>query len=587
MALRSPLCVVLAHVDHGKTSILDSIRGTAIAEGEAGGITQAIGASIIPLSSIQNTCGKLLEALKIKFTLPGLLFIDTPGHAGFVSLRKRGGNLADIAILVIDILDGAKPQTVESIEILKHYKTPFVIAANKVDLIQGWRPAKGRPILKTIDAQSEQTRALLDKKLYEVVGKMAELGFDSERFDRVDDFTKRIAIIPTSAMTGEGIPELLMVVAGLAQKFLEKQLVVESEGYAKGTILEVKPVKGLGLCMDVILYDGMLKRGDTIVVGTTGEALISKVKGLFEPQPLAEMRDKKAKFGRIEKINAATGVRISAVGLENVFSGMPLRSCSPAESHIVAEDIKKEVEEVLLETGEEGIVIKADTLGSLEALEFLLREKNIPIKKASIGTISKKDLMDAEANIIKNPLWGVVLGFNVELEQGINENGANVLTNNVIYKLLEDFEQWQKDKKREAEEKALSGLARPCKFQILKGYVFRQNNPAVVGILVLAGTLQVGTPVMKEDGDGCTSIKAIQVEQENVEKVEAGKQAAASMEGVTVGRQIHEGDILFSAVPEQDFKQLKGLKGNLSEEEKTILREIAEIRRKKNPLWGV
>src|SRR3989339_900679 len=190
MTIRSPLCVVLAHVDHGKTSILDKIRGSTIAKGEAGGITQAIGASIIPLETIKELCGKLLERLNMEFTIPGLLFIDTPGHASFTSLRKRGGNLADIAVLVIDILDGVKPQTVESIEILKHYKTPFVIAANKVDLIQGWRPAKGQSILKTIDAQSDQTKALLDKKLYEVVGKMAELGFDSERFDRVDDFTK-------------------------------------------------------------------------------------------------------------------------------------------------------------------------------------------------------------------------------------------------------------------------------------------------------------------------------------------------------------------------------------------------------------
>ena len=237
MAIRSPLCVVLAHVDHGKTSILDKIRGSAITKGEAGGITQAIGASIIPLEIIKKICGKLLEALNMKFTIPGLLFIDTPGHASFTSLRKRGGNLADIAILVIDINEGLKPQTIESIEILKQYKTPFIIAANKIDLISGWQP-KDMPIITNIEQQGENIRKLLDKKIYELVGKLAERGFNSERFDRVDDFTKSIAIVPTSAKTGEGIPELLMVLTGLAQKFLEKCLNCDTQGPAKGTILE-------------------------------------------------------------------------------------------------------------------------------------------------------------------------------------------------------------------------------------------------------------------------------------------------------------------------------------------------------------
>ena len=219
--IRQPIVTVVGHVDHGKTSILDKIRGSAIQAGEAGGITQAIGASIIPLHTIQKITGELLEKMNMKFNIPGILFIDTPGHASFTSLRKRGGNLADIAILVVDITEGLKPQTIESIEILKQFKTPFIIAANKIDLISGWVTKEG-PLAASLNSQPDSVRNLVDTKLYNLVGKIAEHGFNADRFDRVDDFTKNIAIVPTSAKTGEGIPELLMIMSGLAQKFLEK-----------------------------------------------------------------------------------------------------------------------------------------------------------------------------------------------------------------------------------------------------------------------------------------------------------------------------------------------------------------------------
>ncbi len=584
MTIRSPLCVILAHVDHGKTSILDNIRGSAITKGEAGGITQAIGASIIPLDTIKKICGKLLETLKMNFTIPGLLFIDTPGHASFTSLRKRGGNLADIAILVIDINEGLKPQTLESIEILKNYKTPFIIAANKIDLIAGWN-SSDKSIVANIQEQGQTIQQLLDKKIYELVGKLSEMGFDSERFDRVDDFTKRIAIVPTSAKTGEGIPELLMILSALAQKFLETCLECNVDGDAKGTVLEVKEEKGLGKSMDVILYDGSLKRNDTIVIGTLTEPIVTKVKGLFEPMPLKEMRDKKSNFKAVKEVNAATGVKIAANDIDEVLSGMPIRSCSKEQVEKVKEEIKAEVEEVIIQTDKEGIVVKTDSLGSLEALDKLLKEKNIQIKKASIGNITKKDISDAEANYEKDPLKSVILGFNVTSDS--EPDNVKIISNNVIYKLIEDFEKWQVEERKKIEAKELDELVTPCKFQLMKGYVFRQNNPAVVGADVLAGTIKVGTPLMKEDGKDITEVKSMQAEQENIDKAERGKQVAVSMEGVTVGRQINEGETLYSSIPEDHFRKLKKLKKYLTEEEKAILKEVAQIKRKANPVWGV
>jgi len=581
---RSIICTTLGHVDHGKSSVLDKIRGTAIVKSEAGAITQAIGASIIPLDTIKKVCGSLLSSLKLKFSIPGLLFIDTPGHAAFTNLRKRGGNLADIAILVIDINEGIKPQTVESIDILKNYKTPFIIAANKIDLIAGWK-TKETALIEDINQQQEDVKLLLDKKLYELVGKLSELGFNSERYDRIENYATQIAIIPLSAKTGEGIPELLMVLTGLAQKYLENCLTCDVKGPAKGTILEVKEVKGLGKCLDVIIYDGTLKRNDTIVIGSLTEPIVTRIKALFEPVPLAEMRDKKSKFKSVNEVKAAIGVRISAQEIEDVIAGMPIMSCSSDKINETKEQLQKEIDEIVIETDKEGIVIKADTLGSLEALIKLLREKKIPIKKASIGNITKKDLADAEANYEEDPLKSVVLGFNVE-GQATKET-VRVLTNNVIYKLIEDFEKWQIDEKKRLEAKELEFLVTPCKLQIMKGYVFRQSNPAICGADILSGTLKVGTPLMKSDGKEITEARAMQKDKENIEKAERNQQVAVSMDGVTVGRQINEGDILYSAVPESDFRKLKELKKYLSKEEIVILKEIAQIKRKDNPVWGV
>lgn len=585
--LRQLIVTVMGNVDAGKTQLLDTIRNTSILESEPGKITQSIGCSIITIDAIKKICGSLLQKQKLEIKIPGFVMIDTPGHAAFTNLRKRGGNLADIAILVIDINEGIKIQTLECIDILKQYKTPFVIALNKIDLLPGWSSNSKINMLESIKSQNESVIILLEKKLYEAVGKLSELGFNSERFDRIEDYTKQIAIIPISAKTGEGLAELLMVMTGLSQKFLEESLKVNAEGNAKGAVLEVKEEKGLGTTIDVIIYDGTLKQNDTIVIGSLTEPVATKVKALFEPMPLAEMRDKKAKYKSVKKVSAATGVKIAAPELDKVVAGMPLRSCNPSEIEKVKEEIKKEVEEVIIETDKNGIVIKADSLGSLEALVKILREKGIEIKKASIGNITKKDISDAESSYEKDPLQSAVLGFNVELSQDVKTGSVKVLSHNIIYKLIEDFEKWREDAKKALEAKETENLYKPCKIQIMKGYVFRQNNPAIVGVEIMAGTLKSGTQLMKKDGIAITEAKSMQLEQENIEKAEKGKQIAVSLPNVTIGRQLHEGDILYSAISEEHFRKLKESRKLLSQEEIAVLKEIAEIMRQNNAMWGI
>ncbi len=580
--LRQPIISVMGHVDHGKTLLLDKIRGTAVVSKEAGGITQAIGASIIPVQAIKNICGNLLSAIKLNLTIPGLLFIDTPGHAAFINLRKRGGNLADIAVLVVDINEGLMPQTVESIEILKQYKTPFIIALNKVDLIQGWQ-SKAKPVLQTISELPQSFQTVFETKLYSVVGKVFELGFESDRFDRVSDYTKQVAIVPLSAKTGDGIPELLMVLTGLSQRFLESSLKSNVEGPAKGTVLEVKEQQGLGKVIDVIIYDGTLKVGDQIVLGTLNKPIVTKVKALFEPAPLTEMRVK-SQFSSVKSVSAAVGVRIVAPDIDDVIGGSPLR-CVVQDIEAVKQSVQEEIEEVLIESDDEGIIIKADNLGSLEALSKLLREKNITIKKASIGPVSKKDLSDAEAILVKNPLNAVILCFNIS--QPEQSNNIKIISNNVIYRLIEEYESWIEQKKKSIELEKLDKLVSPCKIQLLKGYVFRQSNPAVVGVEVLAGVLKSNIPLMNSVGVYLADVKGIQLEQENVDKAERNKQVAVSLPGVVIGRQLKEGDVLYSNIDESTFRKFKEFKKYLSEDQKNVLKEIADIMRKNNTLWGV
>lgn len=591
---RSPIIAVLGHVDHGKSSILDRIRNTSIIDTEAGGITQAIGASIVPLHIIKNFCDKL--NVKFDFIIPGLLFIDTPGHEAFTSLRKRGGNLADMAILVIDINEGFKPQTIEAFEILRNYKTPFIIALNKIDLVNGYRykeELKNKSLLENINAQEFQVAQDIESKLYNIVAFISEkFGMESERYDRCD-YTKQLAIVPCSAKQGIGMPELLMVLTGLTQRYLENTLIcnLEPDSPAKGTILEIKNAEGMGMCMDAIIYDGIMRINDILIIGGIDKPIVTKVKGLFEPKVMTDMRDRKTKFQSIKEVSAATGVRLSAPEIEGVIAGMPIISCPPnTPTHIIEEfkeKIQKEVEEVLIETDKEGIVVKADTIGSLEALIKLLKDKGIKIRKANVGNITKKDITDAESNYEKEPTESVILGFNINDDSGIKNNKVKILTSNIIYKLIENYSSWKEQENKRLEQKELEGLTRPCKIEYLTNYTFRASNPAIVGIEVLSGQLRAGTNIMKSDGIILSNIKEIQKNKESVTVLEKKEQGAASLPGLTVGRQITEGDIFYSAIPEADFRKIKTLTKYLSKEEAALLKEIAEIMRRNNPVWGV
>lgn len=590
MPIRSPVCAVVGHVDHGKSSILDNIRSSDIVSGEAGAITQSIGASIIPTQTIKQKCGNLLDKFNLKLNIPGLLFIDTPGHEAFTNMRKRGGSLADIAILVVDVNEGFKPQTREAIEILRSYQTPFLICANKIDLIPGY-VSSNKSVIENLSSQPSSVINEFEKKMYELVGTFYEIGLKAERFDRVNDFTKELAIVPVSAKTGEGIPETLMVLSALAQKFLEQKLECNINTVAKGTILEVKEEKGLGKTLDVILYDGCLDAGDYIVIGNVGEPIVAKVRALLLPEENVEMRDKKGKFKNVKSVVAATGVKISAPGLDDVIGGMPILSTKKKE-HIddLKKQVKSEVDEVLIEKDSSGIIVKADTLGGLEALVAMLRKRDIKVMKANIGDITKKDLMEAQSNI-DDPINSIVVGFNVKFNSDAQEFLAKnkdifAMTSEIVYDIIDQLEIYQDKKRKELEQKKLDNITRPAKIQLMPGFMFRQSNPAVSGVEIMAGILKVNAPLMKE-GKMITSVRSMELDKKSLSQAKKGEQIALAMDGVSFERNIHEGDILYTSINEPEFLKLKEMRNLLSSEEIEVLKEIAEIMRKQNPSWGL
>ncbi len=567
---REPIISVLGHVDHGKTTLLDWIRGTVVASREAGGITQHIGATDVPFSVIKKICGRLLDSLSAKISIRGLLFIDTPGHEAFTNLRKRGGSVADLAILVVDINEGLMPQGIETIQILKHYKTPFVVAANKIDLIPGWRTNV------KIDEQLERTRDEFYKKFYRLVGQLSEHNFEAHLFTNVRNFAKQIAIVPISAKNGEGIPELLMILIGLAQQYLGEQLSVEIDSPAKGTILEVKEERGLGTTVDVIIYEGVIRRNDPIVVGGK-EPIVTKVKALLKPMALDEMRDPRERFQNVDAVYAASGVKIVAPNLEGALAGSPVYV---GGSELV-EDIKKEIEDVEIHTDKLGVIIKADTIGSLEALVKILSENNIPIRKGTIGKVSNLDVIEAYSVGMENRFLGIIIAFNSEVLNDARtlarDRGVKIFENNVIYKLIEDYEEWV-EKEREMDRlKKAEKVVTPAKIKLLPKCVFRQSKPAIVGVEILAGTVHSGCRLMRRDGKVVGRIKEMQKEKETVKLAESGEAVAIAIENVTIGRQLNEGDIVYPFISSEDMAQIN--REELSEEELKVLKEIMEIKR--------
>jgi translation initiation factor 5B len=583
--LRQPIVSLLGHVDHGKTSLLDRIAGSVLASKEPGGITQHIGAIEVPGSTVRALTAGILRT--DQFVVPGLLFVDTPGHRSFETMRRRGGALADLAILVIDSREGVMPQTRESVQILRKEKTPFAVALTKIDLLAGWRKVAGSvPLAEQIAKGGPEFGRTLDARVYSVAEELGNLGFSTERYDRVSDFAHNVGIVPVSAKSGVGVPELIALLVGLSQRFLKEELRLVGDG-GEATILERSDQKGVGPVGNVILYAGRLKVGDEIVVNGRNEPFSARVRGIYRPMPAKGGKSSRAaRLESLSEVKAAAGVYLSATGIEDAMPGGLLRVVHSDEERVrVHAELQRESQPVP-DPAASGVGLFADTLGGLEALAFECRERQIPVHTSGVGPVGRPTILRLAA--VKDPTHRAVLAFNVPILPDAQPEGdagpVKILRAEVMYRLFDEYAAWRTERLHTLAAERRLALVHPAKLEVLPGFVFRASKPAIVGVKVLGGTLRPGTRLMKTDGTEIGVLKALQKEGESVAEADEGTELAASIDGAVMGRNLKEGDVLLVSVPEAAARAFKAQ--GLSPTEMGILEEVARIHRPAQPFWG-
>jgi len=583
--IRSPIVVVLGHVDVGKTALLDKIRGTSVMLKEPGTMTQHIGASFLPWSVLKSLSKKLSGQISERVKIPGILVIDTPGHEAFTNLRKRGGSIADIAILVVDIMKGFQPQTYEALEILRQRRTPFILVVNKIDKIPGWKSTPNSSFIINYKMQSDSAKGSFEEAIYIIINEMLKQGLRSDLYFRISDFTKTVAIVPTSALTGEGIPDLLLVLAGLTQKYMLKRLQISNK-YGKGVILEVKEERGLGVTIDTIIYDGIIKIGDTIVLGGLDGVIVTKVKALLMPKPLDEMRAPEDKFLHIKKIVAAAGVKIVANNLEKAITGAPVIVAGKRNLREIIKQVEEEIESVRISKKITGLVVKADTLGTLEALVTYIEKNGFPVRYADIGPVIKRDIVEASISKQNNRLYGVILAFNVPItddaEREARDKDIKIFSEKIIYRLVENYLKWYKEEKDREKRAILSKIILPAKIKILSNYIFRRSNPIIVGVKIISGVIKPGFPLMMENGRRVGEIMQIQEHGKVLKEAIEGMEVAISIRSnMIIGRQVKENEILYTDIPNDQMEILiEKFRNDIGEEGIRLIKEIKKIKKR-------
>jgi len=489
-------------------------------------------------------------------------------------------------------MHGFENQTFESLNILKSRKVPFIIAANKIDRIEGWVSEENRPFMQSYKSQSKWVQEDLDNRLYNIMGTLSREQISSERFDRVRNFTRNVAIVPVSAKTGEGIGELLAVLIGLTQQYLEQRLQV-TEGPAQGTVLEVKEEVGLGITLNAIIYDGTLHDDDIIVIGGKEGPITTKIRAILVPQPLEEIRDSKKRFNNIPEAHAAAGIKIAAPDIDEAIPGSPLLSIGEDMTLEKAIDyVASEMERLKVQTEQTGIMVKTDTLGSLEAIVESLRVKDIPIRIADIGDVSRRDVMEALSVKHEDPFLGVILAFNVKIlpdaEKEARDQKVPIFWNDIIYNLMDDYIRWADEEREAKARKEFDTLVKPGKFEVMEGYIFRRAKPAIFGSRVLAGHITPNIQCINQNGERVGRISQIQESGNPISRAEEGKEVAVAMPQPIVGRHIKEHDLLYVDIPEKDAKLLRTkFADRLTEGAQTALQELIELKRKTDILWAI
>ena len=591
--LRSPICVIMGHVDTGKTKILDKMRRTNVQEGEAGGITQQIGATFFPVTDVKRMAGELMDNWEksFDFKLPGLLVIDTPGHESFNNLRSRGSSLCDIAILVIDIMHGLEPQTIESLNLLRMRKTPFVVALNKVDRLYDWESEPWSPWRKSLARQPKSTQDEFESRLDAAKLMLAEQGLNSEvYYKNWKSLGSVVSIVPTSAMTGEGLPDLLMLIMQLTQLRMAERLMYVSS--LQATILEVKVIEGLGTTIDVILVNGVLYEGDTIVLCGLNGPIVSNIRALLTPKPMKEMRVK-GEYVHHKKIVAAQGVKISGPDLDKVVAGSQFFVAKEGDDiEALQDEVMEDLQAALsrVDTAGRGVYVQASTLGSLEALLEFLRESKIPVSAINIGPVHKKDVVKASVMLQHCPEYAIILAFDVKVEKDAREladkSGVKIFTAEIIYHLFDQFTKWMTEIKAQRKANAKEAVF-PCICSIVPNCVFNSGNPIIVGVHIDAGLLKVGTPLcipakrLDDKHMVIGRVASIEHDKKPIEVGKKGQEVAIKIEPVGqtrwIGRHFQETDAMYSLLSREAIDALKEhFRDELTKDEWKLVKKLKE-----------
>ncbi|XP_066905151.1 eukaryotic translation initiation factor 5B isoform X2 [Halyomorpha halys] len=567
--LRAAVVCVLGHVDTGKTKILDKLRRTNVQDSEAGGITQQIGATNVPIEAIKEQA-KIVKGFNTnELRIPGLLIIDTPGHESFSNLRSRGSSLCDIAILVVDIMHGLEPQTIESLNLLKQRKTPFIVALNKIDRLYDWQTMLRKDVRDVIKGQAANTQLEFEQRSNEVILQFAEQGLNAALFYNNPDVRSYVSLVPTSAITGEGMGNLLALIVESCQNMLAKRLMFSPE--LQATVLEVKAIPGLGTTIDVILVNGYLREGETVVLAGTDAPIVTQIRSLLMPQPLKELRVKNA-YVEYKEIKAAQGVKIAAKDLEKVIAGLNLRVAEkPDEVEILKEEVARELKSALssIKLQERGVYVQASTLGSLEALLEFLRTSSIPYSNIRIGPVVKKDVMKASIMLEHDSQYAVILAFDVKIERDAQELadnlGVKIFQADIIYHLFDKFMAFREELKAKKREEFKSIAVFPCKLKILPQFVFNSRDPIVCGVIVEAGIVKEGTPICVPSKEFVELgiVTSIENNHKPVESARKGQEVCIKIEPIPgespkmFGRHFDEKDFLISKISRQSIDACK------------------------------
>ncbi|XP_062383535.1 eukaryotic translation initiation factor 5B [Sardina pilchardus] len=567
--LRAPVICVLGHVDTGKTKILDKLRHSHVQDGEAGGITQQIGATNVPLDTIMESTKMVKNFDKDNVKIPGMLIIDTPGHESFSNLRNRGSSLCDIAILVVDIMHGLEPQTLESINLLKEKKCPFIVALNKIDRLYDWKKSPETDVQATLKKQKKNTKDEFDERAKAVIVEFAQQGLNASLFYENKDVRTFVSLVPTSAHSGDGMGNLIGLLVELTQTMLARRLAHCDE--LRAQVMEVKALPGMGTTIDVILINGRLREGETIIVPGVEGPIITQIRGLLLPPPLKELRVK-SQYEKHKEVCAAQGVKILGKDLEKTLAGLPLLVAhKDDEVPVLRDDLIRELKQTLnsIKLEDKGVYVQASTLGSLEALLEFLRTSKVPYSGINIGPVHKKDVMKASAMLDHDPQYAVILAFDIKVERDSQEMadslGVRIFSAEIIYHLFDAFTKYREDYKKQKQDEFKHIAVFPCKLRILPQFIFNSRDPIVMGVIVEAGVIRQGSPlcVPSKGFVDIGIVTSIEMNHKGVDSAKKGQEICVKIEPIPgespkmFGRHFEATDFIVSKITRASIDALK------------------------------